>query len=93
MVRNRDEILAAIRERVGDDTSDEALALIEDVSDTLDAAGNPGGWERRYQELDASWRQRYKERFFSKPKDEIEDADPVREPEESKPQTFEELFK
>ena len=93
MVRKRDEILAAIRERVGDDTSDEALALIEDVSDTLDAAGDPGDWERRYNELDASWRQRYKERFFSKPKDEIDDREPDHDPEESKPQTFEELFK
>lgn len=34
-VRTREEIIAQISARMGDDTSDEAIALIEDVTDTL----------------------------------------------------------
>ena len=34
-VRKKDELLSAIRARLGDDTSDEALSLIEDFHDTL----------------------------------------------------------
>lgn len=93
MIRSREEILEAIQARIGDDTSDEALSLIEDVTDTLDAAGDSGDWERRYNELDASWRQRYKDRFFSKPKDEMEEPAADSRSEQNKPQTFEELFK
>ena len=32
MVRSKDEILASIKSRIGDDTSDEAIALIEDIN-------------------------------------------------------------
>ena len=34
-VRTVEEILELIAQRVGDDTSDEALGFIEDISDTL----------------------------------------------------------
>ena len=34
-VRTREEILNSIRARIGDDTSDEAISLVEDVTDTL----------------------------------------------------------
>lgn len=67
-VRTRDEIMEAIRARLGDDTGDEALALIEDVSDTIDdltaRSADPENWEQRYNDLDAEWRQKYRDRFF-----------------------------
>lgn len=95
-VRSKAEILELIRERVGDDTSDEALTIIEDITDTLDdydarIAGS-GDWQRRYEENDAEWRQRYRDRFFGTGNEDLIDdpEDPKDEPE--KPQSFDDLF-
>lgn len=65
-VRSKEEIMNAIRARIGEDTSDEAISLIEDISDTVDdLTGRIGeDWKAKYEENDASWRQRYTERFF-----------------------------
>ena len=91
MVRTKDEILGLIKERVGDDTSDEAISFIEDVTDTLNdfesRTGDSAEWERKYNELDASWRKKYKDRFFSK---EVEDVD--EDFEEKKTYKYEDLF-
>lgn len=96
-VRSKAEILELIRERVGDDTSDEALTIIEDITDTLDdydarIAGS-GDWQRRYEENDAEWRQRYRDRFFGTGNEDLTDdpEDPTDEPD--KPQSFDDLFK
>ena len=98
-VRTREEIMEMIRERIGEDTSDSALAVIEDLTDTLDdydarIAGS-GDWQKRYEENDAAWRQRYKDRFFGTGTDnDITEETAVEDPaEETAPQTFEELFK
>lgn len=102
-VRTKDEIMAAIRERIGDDISDEALSLIEDVADTYDdlisKAADYNELESRYNELDNSWRERYKARFYetgnlqttNDPIPQIDD--PVPDPVEEEITTFEELFK
>lgn len=97
-VRSKAEILELIRERVGDDTSDEALTIIEDITDTLDdydarIAGS-GDWQRRYEENDAEWRQRYRDRFFGSGNEDLIDDDPEDpEDEPEKPQSFDDLFK
>ena len=66
-VISKDELLQAISNRIGDDTSDEALALLEDVSDTLtdfDARLNDDtDWKQKYEENDKQWREKYRDRF------------------------------
>lgn len=68
-VRSREEIIAQISSRVGDDTSDEAIALIEDVSDTLNALTGSNGdgkdWKAEADRIDKEWREKYKARFTS----------------------------
>lgn len=91
-VKTKAEILELIKARVGDDTSDEALSIIEDVTDTLDdyeaRIADSGDWKARYEQNDAEWRQKYKDRFFQP----AEEPDP--EPEEVEEKTtFEDLFK
>lgn len=39
-VRTTEEIMASLRERMGEDTTDEALEFIADVQDTLNAHDN-----------------------------------------------------
>ena len=48
---------------VGDDTSEEAIALIEDVTDSWDE-NDKEDWEAKYHELDESWKKKYRDRFF-----------------------------
>lgn len=65
--RTKDELLTALRGVLGDNQSDEAIALIEDVTDTFDAPTED--WEQKYKDNDAAWRQKYTERFFAAPAD------------------------
>lgn len=69
-IKTRDEILASVRERFGADTSDETLALVEDITDTItdleNRANNDGAnWKKKYEDNDATWRKKYRDRFFS----------------------------
>ena len=88
-VRTRDEILAAIRSRLGDDTSDDALTIIEDIDDTFKDYETRTGedWKSKYDELDAQWRKRYRDRFFQKA-----DNEETTPEDESEVKDFDELF-
>lgn len=100
-VRTRDEILAAIRSRLGDDTSDDALTIIEDIDDTFKDYETRIGedWKGKYDELDAQWRKRYRDRFFQKADngettpDDVKDDNEEDLKEESEVKDFDELFK
>ena len=68
-IRTQEELMTQIRARIGDDNSDEALGLLEDISDTfgdLSKKATPDGedWKQKYQDLDKEWRDKYKARFF-----------------------------
>lgn len=88
-VRTTEEILESIKTRVGGSTEDADLELLEDVADTLsDLKSKTEGqedWKTKYEENDKQWREKYRDRFFEK-KEEI-----IEEPEA--PKTFEDLFK
>ena len=52
MVKTKDELLKILQDRIGEDTSDEALAFIEDVTATITdletrAAGDGEDWKRK----------------------------------------------
>lgn len=92
--RTDSELLQAIGDALPDATTDEAIALLTDVRDTLSGNANSAQIERDYQqrldELDSSWRKKFKETFYA----------PVDEPrggkgeEKDKPKTrYEDLFK
>ena len=61
-----------IKERVGEDTSDETLKFIEDMNDTyndLEKKLNPNKktdeeWTAELEAKDKEWREKYKARFF-----------------------------
>lgn len=98
-VRTKEELLETIRARVGEQTDDETISFLEDVTDTLAdfetrANGDGENWEQRYKDNDAEWRKKYTERFFSsEPTELTEPTDPNPKDEEMKPKTFEDLFK
>lgn len=88
MVKSKDDILNAIRDFLGDRTDDDALAILDDVADTLDANADAETWRIKYEENDAAWRKRYKDRFSGVP-----DNDEEEERSDEKEYTYEELFK
>ena len=92
-VRTKEELMEAIRGRVGD--SDEDLAFIEDVTDTFSdletRAADQTDWQAKYEENDREWRERYRARFFNEETPEPEPEDP--DPEEHKtPTSYDDLF-
>ena len=94
-VKNKDEILEAIKTRVGDNNDDETISLLEDISDTITdletRAGGGEDWKTKYEENDKLWRERYTNRFFSKEPEPDPKLYPEPEPEVKK--TFSDLFK
>ena len=93
MVKTKDELLASIKERFKDDTSDETISFIEDVSDTINdletRASDETDWKSKYEENDKQWREKYRDRFFNS---EGEVTKPLDE-EQPKPMSFDDLFK
>ena len=63
-----EELLAKAKTVIGDRTDDEALGLLEDVKDSF--VVDTEDWKAKYEELDKTWREKYKARFFEGSKDE-----------------------
>lgn len=96
-VRTKEELLLSLRANLADETADESIALIEDISDTLTdaetkAKGDGINWEQKYKDNDASWRKKYTDRFYDT---EVEgETEPEQTGEQEKRKlTFENLFK
>ena len=94
-VVEKESIMTRLNALIGDRTDDEALSIVEDISDTIDSASGTGmvteeEADRRVAEKEEEWRKKYKERFFSGDSDGAADA---REEEEVKtPEKFDDLF-
>ena len=97
MVKSKEELIEEIRAVVGDDTSDNVITLIENVSDTVTELETSDGeeWKQKYEENDKMWREKYISRFTE---GEAEGATEPTEPtepttdDEEKEKTFEDLF-
>ena len=100
MVKSKEELLSAIKEIAGENiTSDAAIALIEDLSDTLDDRVDEAALrseieqaQAEAQRIDAEWRQKYTERFFTGKDPEEDLEDPEEEDPEEKIYKYEDLF-
>lgn len=94
-IKSREELLKSLNTLIGDNSSDENLEILEDVTDTLkdyeEKTAYQTDWKTKYEQNDADWRKKYKERFLSGEtiKDEQEE-DVIKD---SKPLTFDSLFK
>lgn len=96
-IKSKEELLASIKARFGEDTSDDALSLYEDLSDTISdyeekAKGDGKDWKAEAERIDKEWREKYRDRFFNGGDDDDDKPDPF-EPPERKQYKFEDLFK
>lgn len=94
-IKSREDLLKSLNTLIGDNSTDENLAILEDVTDTLkdyeEKTADQTDWKSKYEQNDADWRKKYKERFLSGEtiKDEQEE-DVIKD---SKTLTFDSLFK
>lgn len=95
---SKDDFMSAIKSIVGDNNSDEAIAFIENASDTYDElskistpSSDETDWQKKYEENDAEWRKKYTERFFSGQSTQVEDVTKT-EPAEPAKAKIEDLF-
>lgn len=99
MVKTKEEIIEAIKNKIGDSTEDNDISLLEDISDTIDDLNdkvtNAGDWKTKYEENDKAWKQKYIDRFSNKEANkEIEEHLEKEKEEKTEPKklTFEQLF-
>lgn len=68
-VVSKEELIQALSALIGETPDDTGLSIIENVTDTISdyesKTVDTSEWESKYNELDNSWRKRYKERFLS----------------------------
>ena len=94
-IKTHDELLKSLNTLIGNNSTDENLAILEDVTDTLkdyeEKTADQTDWKTKYEQNDADWRKKYKDRFLSGEtiKDEQEE-DVIKD---SKILTFDSLFK
>lgn len=93
-VKSKEDLIASIKAVIGEDTTDESLSLLEDVSDTFTSfeteTKDKTDWKAKYNELDESWRKKYRDRFMSGSVDEEDDFSEVGE--KKVPRTYADLF-
>ena len=91
-VRTKDDLMAAIKNKFGEDSSDDTLNLLEDITDTInDLESNHGtDWKKKFEENDTMWRNKYRDRFYSSDNSADEPDFPDEPP---KQLNFDDLFK
>lgn len=107
MVVSKDDLLKQVKDYLKEDTSDEAITLLENVSDTLNSMSSEDVDELKKQlaeanekaeKIDKEWRTKYTDRFNSPaPKSEkkgvFEEPDETDDDEEEdEPTKYEDLF-
>ena len=96
MIRTKEEMLDLVNKYIGEDTSEEAIALIEDISDSYDSFSDPEDWKAKYEQLDETWKKKYKDRFFEgsnkTPTGEDVDGETHEEAEEKELVTYDDFF-
>lgn len=92
-VKTREELIESINTLIGEDTSDDSLAILEDFTDTYndlsEKASDNTKWKEKYEENDSEWREKYRKRFLEgdgrNEGEDTDEPDPV-------PTRYEDLF-
>lgn len=71
-ILNKDQFFESIKKQIGTDSSQETIQFLEDMTDTYNSmekqiAGDGVNWKQKCEELDKSWEEKYRSRFFSNP--------------------------
>lgn len=97
MKKSKADIISELKAFIGDNNSDEAISLIENVSDSINENDESEELRRQLEEQDKAWRQRYIDRFNNEESEETKkiinvDTGDDSDDSNDKPLTFENLF-
>lgn len=94
-VKTREEILKSLRDRFGEEPTDEDIAMLEDITDTFkdfeEKTSDATNWKNKYEENDKAWKKKYSDRFFSND-DDKNDPDEPEDLDDKQMKTFDDLF-
>ena len=88
-ILKKEDFLKRIKEYVGEDTSDDAISFVQDVTETINDYESRG---EDAAEVEKRWRKKYIDAFFTKEKGK-EEEESEEEEEEEKKYTYDNLFK
>lgn len=93
-IKTKEEILASFRAIIGEDVSDGVIAFTEDLSDTLsvERGFTQTDIDERIAEVEANWRKKYRDRFFSGEEDGEEKEEQLRKQQKKQATTIDDLF-
>lgn len=90
----REDFLKSVNDRIGEDTSEESLSFIANMSDTYDELTRRAA---SYDELNGKYenlKKEYKERFFNtETKEDADETADIEDDQEEKILTYDDLFK
>ena len=99
MKKSKAEIIADLKAFIGENNSDDAIALVENVSDSIEdnkdydeLKGQYDKLKEDYDKNDKAWRQRYIDRFNNEEKEDDKEVIDVDNSNDDKPLTYENLF-
>ena len=97
MKKSKADIISELKAFIGDNNSDEAISLIENVSDSINENDETEELRKQLEEQDKAWRQRYIDRFNNEESEETKkiinvDTGDDSDDSNDKPLTFENLF-
>ena len=99
-ILSKEQVLEKIKSMIGENTDDDSITLIEDVTDTLNdyetKSKDTTDWEKKYKENDEAWRKKYRDRFFNSPSGDENDQnknDDDDDDSSEKNLTYDKLFK
>lgn len=99
MIVSRETLLSDLNKIFGEEATEEQLTVIENITDTFtdfeEQISTSGDWKTKFEQNDAEWRKRYKERFMNPTtssdniiKNQMDDVI-----DDGSPKSFDELFK
>lgn len=65
MVKTKDEIMEEIRTYIGDRADDQTIALVENISDTIDDYADHANYDEKLMAVESEWRKKYIDRFMN----------------------------
>ena len=95
MKKTVEELKTALQKLIGERTDDDAIGFIEDFNDSVEELSNSDNedWKTKYEQNDAEWRKKYRDRFFNGKVDEdIEEPKPNTQEESEEKTTIDDLF-
>lgn len=65
MIKTKDEIMEEIRAYIGERSDDQTIALVENISDTIDDYAAHGDYDEKLMAVESEWRRKYIDRFMN----------------------------